>query len=190
MKIFYAAIAFLLLNAVQTTAQQKSTLYQVEVNAQISDQGDAAFKSGAGLTAGVFFPLSPSFNLGPTLSADFMGIRNSSQNYSPVSARLNVIYFPEKLLNKLMENPNWASIYFKAGMGHSFNYANISGKGAINSAYFDLAFMFPLRDRQINIHAGITTFALNRNNGNNNGALTTIGIGYNWFRYKDISSTR
>jgi hypothetical protein len=174
-------------------AQQKSILYQIEANALINNR-DAAFKSGAGLTAGVFFPLSPSFNLGPAFSADRVGIQNSVDKYNPVSARLTLIYFPEKLLNKLLENPNWASIYLKAGVGHSFNYAAITNKQTINSAYFDLAFMLPLRNRTFNIHAGITTFALNKSGinvaGSNNGALTTIGIGYNWFKFKNISSTR
>lgn len=168
-------------------SQQKKTLYQLEANALINNR-NSVYKTGAGIAASAFYPLSPSFSMGPSLSADFLRMQNSEEKYNPLSARLAVVYFPEKLLNSIVTNPNWASIYFKAGLGHSFNYAAITDRSVVNSAYFDLAFMFPLRNRKFNFHAGITTFAIKENNsnlaGNNSITLTTFGVGYNWFKYK------
>ena len=76
-------------------------------------------------------------------------------------------------------------LYFKAGLGHSFNYDSSTDKLALNSAYFDVAFMLPVKTRAINLHAGVTAIAVKNHIGSSpNATLTTLGIGYNLFKYK------
>lgn len=186
MKYLTLFIIALLGVATSLKAQQKKTLYQFDANAFMNDDR-AAYKTGVGFTAGVYWPLSPSFNLGPAVSADFLKLRSTSANYTPVSVRLVVVWFPEKLMNSIIPLPAWSLLYFKTGLGHAFNYSAISDKDLLNSSSFDFGFMLPAKTKVISLHAGLATYGVKTNGvftGADNSVVPTLGISYNLFGYK------
>jgi len=185
MKTLFCLITALLFNTF-LFAQEKKTLYQIQASALLKPE-ESIFNSGFGVAAGAYYPISPSFNMGPALSADFIGLRNTSSSYNPVSIRFTTLWFPEKLMNSILPAPIWSAIYFKGGIGHSFNYGNIADKLLLNSVNIESGVMLPVKKRRINIHVGVNAFILKRYIGGSqpNSAFTTIGIGYNWFKYKN-----
>jgi hypothetical protein len=185
MKTLYSLIALLFIATYSLHAQEKKTLYQLDANAQLHDDG-SIYHSGVGFSAGAYYPISPSFNMGPTLAADFISAGNPSRSYNPISVRFTTLWFPEKLLNSIVPASFWRIMCFKAGLGHSFNYDSSTDKMVINSAYFDLAMMFPVKTRNINVHLGLTAIAVKNYIGGSqpNATLTTLGVGYNLFKYK------
>jgi len=145
MKTLSSIIALLFLVVFSLHAQQKKQIYQLEANAQLHNNG-SIYHSGVGFAVGAYYPISPSFNIGPTLSADFISAGNPSRSYNPVSIRFTTLWFPENLLNKIAPTKAWSMLYFKAGLGHSFNYDSSTDKLVLNSAYFDVAFMLPCKN--------------------------------------------
>jgi hypothetical protein len=182
MKPTYFLIAFLLLSSV-LRAQEKKTLYQLEANAQLHNSG-SIYKTGAGVAAGAYFPVSPSFNLGPMLTADFLRIGSPSRGYNPVALRFATIWFPESLMSKIAPSPVWSAMSFKAGLGHSFNYDITTERVLFNTAYFDVAFLLPTATRQINVHVGFSSFGVKEfaDGSRPDPTLYTIGLSYNFYK--------
>lgn len=184
--LLYLITALLCINF-SVLAQEKKTLYQFEAYGLINDN-DAVFKSGVGFTAGAYWPLSPSFNLGGAASVDFTGIRATNTNYTPVSARLAVIWFPEKLFNKIIQTPAWELFYFKTGLGYAFNSSPITETGEPNSSSFEIGFMFPAKTKAFSVRYGLVGYGIKKNRDltlGDNGLLSTFGVSYNLFTHKN-----
>lgn len=185
--LLYLITALLCTNFSAALAQEKKILYQLEAYGLINDH-DAVFKPGVGFTAGAYWPLSPSFNLGASAAVDFTGIRATNINYTPISARLAVIWFPERLLNQIVPTKAWHLLYFKTGLGHAFNYSSVTDRETPNSSSFEIGIMFPAKTRAFSLRYGLAAYGIKKNRDltlGDNGLLTTLGISYNIFTYKN-----
>lgn len=186
MKLLHLSLTVALITIFSVVhSQEKHTIYQVKAQALFAGD-DAVFKSGAGVSAGAYFPVSPSFNMGPTVAADFSGIKGSSESFNPVSLRFTVIYFPIKILRAILGDTanGLVGFNFKAGIGHSFRNPGIVDDLALNTADFDIGYQFRGKASALGVHFGLTSYALKQNYieaaGRNNGLLTTLGLSYNW----------
>lgn len=164
-------------------AQSKRSIYSIKSEGLISG-GQSVFKSGIGINASALFPLSPSFNIGPSLSYETIEVINATGSFKPFSTRLAIDYFPGVLLKSITGKDKIApGLFLNGEIGHHFNTGAVTEDLALNNFFLGAGYMLPIANNALNLQIGINTFNLNKTYTTaqqNNSELYTFSIGYSW----------
>jgi hypothetical protein len=167
-------------------SQDKKTIVALNGSAMFSQSG-SIYNNGYGANGAVYFPMSPSFNIGPELSYAHIlsGLSTGSDHLDPVSVRLQLLYFPERLLSNNVKTSLafLKGLYFNAGIGHSFSSSAFTDNILLNTANWGIGYLIPVKENAINIQLGVNVFSPNSNFTNQQirqGGLYAITIGYSW----------
>ncbi|MES2426032.1 MAG: hypothetical protein V4560_03630 [Bacteroidota bacterium] len=167
-------------------SQDKKTIVALNGSAMFSRSG-SIYNNGYGANGAVYFPISPSFNIGPELSYAHIlsGLSTGPNHLDPVSVRMQLLYFPERLLSKNVKTSSTflKGLYFNAGIGHSFSSSAFTDDILLNTASWGIGYLMPVKENAINIQLGINAFSPNSNFTDqqiSRSGLYSITIGYSW----------
>jgi len=167
------------------SAQSKKTVYEITAEGLVSGQ-QSVFRSGSGVRAAALWPLSPSFNLGGSLSYETIKARSINADFNPASARVAAMYFPEALLKSIINDKKiLPGFYFRGEIGHHVSNDPFTEKTLFNNYSISAGYWIPVRKNAVSLQVGLSTFYLNSNFTTTqqiNSGLYAFSIGYTFIK--------
>lgn len=185
--ISFVFVCFLLF-VTKAFGQQNKGFLQVGLSGLFGSQ-KSIYQNGYGVNAAQLWAISPSFNLGPELSAYSISSRLGSNNLQAFSTQFDVYYFPKKLIEGITkkESTFLNGFYFCLGIGHNFKTNDVFDNNVLNAAHFGLGYNFCGSSCPFYVSLCANSFALSpgftdeqvKNNG-----IFTVNIGATIFKKK------